>query len=408
MNLKLDSILLFAFVVPFIMTVSLSPNSTPYWLFGLIFLGLISYLVFDIIKISEKKYNLFKNVLLWVIIIVVLGSAFSSAIIVRHQTAPTYMIHDIVLQQESAIRFLLDGKNPYAATFFGTPLEQWYYSTTDVNPALFHFVMQPFYLLFALPFYFISIPALGFFDGRMPLLFLFLSMLVVAAILVKDIEKRLLFLTILAFNPAIIGYTLEGRSDIFMFAFLFFGFFFLHRKRYFLAGISIAFAFAVKQSAWPLLPFYMAFLYFKTPRRTVRGWILTIIPFAITFGIIIFPFFFWDQRAFLESTVFYLSGATQNSYPISGYGFGKVLEQMGIIHDSHQYYPFIIWQLLIGVPLFFVLLKFLRNKSNVGRLIFTYGIFLFIFWYFSRYFNNSHLAYLSMVFVTAYFWPDEE
>lgn len=403
-NLRLSSILIFALVISFIMTYRLSPGETPYWLFGLIFLGLVFYLVLDLLKLSQKLCLILKQLTLWFIIIAVLGSAFVSAIIVRYQTAPTYLIHDIVLQQESAIQFLLSGKNPYAATYFGTPLEQWHYSDKEINPALYHFVMEPFYLLFALPFYFVSISFLGFFDGRIPLLFLFTFLLILAVILVKDKEKRLIFLTLLAFNPAMLGYTLEGRSDIFMYAFLFFSFFLLYKKKYVLAGIPLGLAFATKQSAWPILPFYLFFLYFnlKNFKEITRAIFL----FIITFGVISVPFFLWDKKAFLESTVFYLSGTASHSYPISGYGLGALLGQLGGIGDKFAYYPFWIWQMVFGLPLMVILFRWQKSQNTVPRLILAYGIFLFVFWYLSRYFNNSHLGYLSMVFITAYFWPE--
>jgi len=311
-----------------------------------------------------------------------------------------------VLQQESAIRFLLDGKNPYAISYFGTPLEQWHYSDKEVNPALYHFVMQPFYLLFALPFYFLSNTTIGYFDGRIPLLFLFLTLLILAGILAKDREKKLLFIILLAFNPAMLSYTLEGRSDIFMFSFLFVGLFLLHKKQYLWAGVPIAFSFAVKQSVWPILPFYIAFLYFKT--KSITKTFKNILPFIIVFLTIVLPFFLWDKKAFLDSTVFYLSGNVPHSYPISGYGFGTMLHQMGHIKDVNAYYPFIIWQAIIGIPLLIVTLKYLKSRPGIGRMMLAYGIFLFVFWYFSRYFNNSHLGYLSMVLISAYFLPEND
>lgn len=406
MSIKLDSVLLFSLAIPFIMTYRISPGDTPFWLFGLIFLGLFVYIVLDFLKLNLKRYYLLKQVVLWFLILAVLGSAFISTIIVRHQTAPIYNIHDIVIQQEGAIRFLLDGKNPYSTTYFDTPLVDWHYSEKEVNPALFHFVMQPFYLLFALPFYFFSNIFFGFFDGRMPLLFLFLSLLIMAAFLVKNNEKRLLFLILLAFNPAIVGYTLEGRSDIFMFAFLFAAFYLLTKGKLFLSGIPMGLAFAVKQSAWPILPFYIAFLYLKT--KNIKNTIKNSSSFLITFLVILSPFLLWDYRSFLDSTVFYLSGSAPNSYPISGYGIGPLLNQIGIIKDTHEYFPFHIFQIIIGIPLIWVLVVFLKKNLTVARLILVYGIFLFVFWYLSRYFNNSHLGYLSMVFITAYFWPQEE
>lgn len=402
-RISFDSILLFALVIPFIMTYRIGPEETPYWLFGLIFLGLISYISLDIFRLRENTIFKLKQIILWFLIFGVIGSAIFSAIAVRHKTHPVYMIHDIIIQQEAAIRFLLHGRNPYATTYFDTPLALWHYSERDVNPALYHFVMEPFYVLFAIPFYLVSNRLFGFFDGRIALFFLFFTMLFLAGKLVKDKNKKLLFIILLAFNPAMLGYTLEGRSDIFMFSFLFLGFYFLYIKKYFLAGFPMALAFAVKQSAWPLLPFYFAFIYFKN--KNIRKTLRDLFSFIVTLALIILPFFLWDPKAFLDSTLFYLSGNTPNGYPISGYGLGMILSQMGVVKDINQYYPFQVWQAIAGIPLGIILIKNLKQNLNVDRLVLIYGIFLFVFWYFSRYLNNSHLAYLSMVFIVAYFWP---
>lgn len=404
--IKIDSILLFACVIPFIMTYSLSSGDTPYWLFSLIFLGLVSYIVLDILNLDQKLYELSKKICLWVVILLVLGGAFGGAIVKRHETAPIYMVHDIILQQEAAIRFMLHGQNPYSATYFNTPLAQWHYSDTEVNPALYHFVMEPFYLIFAVPFYLVSSRTIGFFDGRMPLYFLLFCLLITAQKIVKDEEKKRIFITLLAFNPAMAGYTLEGRSDMFMYAFLFFGFFLLYKNKFSLSAIFIALSFAVKQSAWPLFPFYLAFLYFK--KKKLPAILKPLLVFAITFGAITLPFFLWNQKAFIDSTVLYLSGGLPHSYPISGYGLGMFLHEIGVIRDLHGYYPFSLWQILLGFPLAMVLIIYLKKSPTVKRLTLVFGIFLFVFWYLSRYFNNSHLGFLSVVFISSYFIPSSE
>ncbi len=405
-NISLNSIILFATVIYFTMTYRLGWGETPHWLFGIIFLGLLVNIILDILNISQKLYFRLKEILLWVMIIIVLGSAFVSAIIVRHQTSVIYNVHDIIIQQESAISFLLHGKNPYAASYFNTPLAAWHYSDTQTNPALYYFVMEPFYLIFAVPFYLLFGHTIGFFDGRIPLVFLLFMTFIMAAKLVKDPSKKLLFITLLAFNPAMLGYTLEGRSDMFMFAFLFAGLYFLHKEKYSFSGILMALSFAVKQSVWPILPFYAAFLYFKT--KDIKRSLIYIAPFFVTFLAITLPFFLWNPRAFMESTVGYLSGTNLHSYPISGYGLGAVLVDMGIIKGHNVYYPFQIWQIAVGLPAMAILLKFLKKFTHVNYLVLVYGIFLFVFWYFSRYLNNSHLGYLSTIFITAYFWPLEK
>lgn len=412
-SLQLSSVLLIALVVPFIMNYSLSVSLTPYWLFSLIFLVLVLFIGIDIAPLSQKIYSTGKQILLWLTILLVLGSAFGAAIVMRHKTAPVFEVHDIILQQESAIRYLLDGKNPYATSYIGTPLKDWFYSNTEENPALYHFVMQPFYLIFALPFYAVSLTLLGYFDGRMPLFFLLGVLLILASRLVHNLEKRLLFVIFLAFTPAMLPYTLEGRSDIFMFTFLFAGLYLLFSKKLVLSGIFIALAFAVKQSVWPLFPFYALYLYKQsssytkgTIQKTLWALLRPLGAFTLTFLAIVVPFYLWDPKAYIGSTILYLSGNVEHSYPISGYGFGKLLEELGVITDLHAYYPFIYWQIAIALPVMIILLWYVWKKPSVKNLIVSYGIFLFVYWYFSRYFNNSHLGYLSLIFVTAYFWPE--
>jgi hypothetical protein len=410
LKISFSSILLFILVVPFIMTYRIGPGETPYWLFGLIFAAIIGNLLVDVYRENIKKYFLWKQIILGFVILATIGMAFYSSIVVRRQTAPTYMIHDIILQQESAIRFLIHGKNPYATSYFGTPLEQWNYSATDVNPALYHFVMEPFYLLFSLPFYFASTRTIGFFDGRMPLFFLFFLIFFYIAKLIRDPEQRMLFIILMAFNPSQLGYTLGGRSDIFMFGFLLAGLYYLYNNRNLLSGIFMALAFAVKQSVWPIFPLYAWFLYAKSRQnlsinKSIIKTLKLLMPFTVVFLTITLPFYFWDQKAFIDSTVLYLSGSTPNSYPISGYGFGMVLQSLGFIKDTNSYYPFIFWQLGICIPVLLYFYSTIKKSLSVKLLIFLYGILLFIFWYFSRYFNNSHVAYLTVVFMTAYFWP---
>lgn len=384
------------------MTYRLGPGETPYWFFGIIFGLLLVYLGLDLIPGKKEKTDRLKTLFLWLVIILVIGGACFSAILIRHRTAPIYNIHDIILQLESAIQFFLQGKNPYAITYFGTPLEEWYYSTTEVNPALFHFVMMPWYLLFSLPFYFLSISLFGFFDGRMPLFFLLGFLLVLTWRLVKiQTERRRLFLVLLAFNPAALGYFLEGRADVFMFTFLFWAWFLLERKRYSLAGIPLALAFATKQSSWPIFPFYFAFLWFNQKKK-LEEVIKSIFPFVLVFTLVVLPFFLWEPRAFLESTIFYLTGSVPHGYPVSGYGWGMVLHQLGMIKDLHAYYPFWLWQLVVCLPLAVILFRWLAKSPVVWRLIACYGVFTLVFWYFSRYFNNSHLGYLSMVLIAGY------
>lgn len=402
-RMNLSSILLACLTVPIIMTYQIFPGDTNYIQFGLIFLLLLSNFFLDAISLPDKKYFLYKYIIFWSVLALCVGGAFVTAIMVRHKVAPVFQIHDIILQLEAAIRFLLDGINPWAATYHNTPLASWHFSDTLENPALYHFVMMPFYLLFSLPFYYISNHTIGYFDGRIPLYILYFAVLLKAFFYTKDREQKMVFTSILALNPAMFAYTLEGRSDFFMFAFFFSSLILLSLKKYSFSGILLALAFAVKQSVWPFLPLYIAYIYFVSGNLKLT--LKRLIPFAATFLIVVLPFFAWNPKAFLDSTVFYLSGNTLHSYPISGYGLGMLLHQLGFIKNLSSSYPFVIWQFLIIIPAFILIVRYIKKYPKVEILLFSYGIVLFLYWYLSRYFNNSHVGFLTMIFITAYFWP---
>lgn len=403
-KIRFDSILFPILVLPFILNYRISWLETPYWFFGLIFILLSLNIVADL-YITNKIYENIKTLLFWILSFLILGGGFLSAIIVRHQTSPIYLVHDIIIQQESAIRFLIHGTNPYSADYFKTPLVNWHFSDNDTNPALYHFVMEPFYLLFALPFYFLSTRVFGFFDGRIPLFFLLFSLAYTAWKIPKNNKDKIIFSMLILFNPAMLGYNLEGRSDVFMYAFALFSFYLLREKKYLFSSLFLSFAFAIKQSIWPIFPFYFLYLFLKL--KMSREFYKTFSVFLLIFLIIVLPFFFWNPKAFWDSTINYLSGSTSHSYPISGYGFSMVLYQAGIIKNVHQHFPFEIFQFIFGAPVFIFTLNFLRKNLKVNAMIISYGIFLSVYWYFSRYFNNSHLAYLSIVFLSAYFFEDK-
>lgn len=152
MNISLSTVLLFGLSIPFIMSYRIGPGDTPYALFTFIFCLLLGAVSLDVFVKRTSRYYKLKTIIFWITIVSTVGMGFISAIIVRHMTHPIFQIHDIILQLEAAIRFLLDGVNPYKTTYFGTFLEGWHYSDIQVNPALYHFVMEPFYLLFSVPF----------------------------------------------------------------------------------------------------------------------------------------------------------------------------------------------------------------------------------------------------------------
>lgn len=407
---RIDTILAYCLVTSFIFRYRLSPGATPYWFFGLIFLALFLSLFSDLFWSQKKYYSRLKIILACFLVFAVIGPSIVSEIIVRHQNGPNHRIHDIILQLEAGIGFFLQGKNPYAVDYFDTPMRLFGYTEDNVlatNPALYHFVMPPFYLLFSTLFYFFSITFFQYFDGRQPLIFLFFGVLLLVIRSRQKIEKKLPIFFLLALSPATVDYFMEGRSDWFVFSFLFFAFYLLFQKRLVLASMSLAIAFGSKQSAWPIFPLWVVYLYFQQKGQLIQRILKVIkimIPFFLFMVLIFLPFLLWKAQAFFDCLFNYLNGSLPTSYPISGYGFGELLVTQGFIKNSHQYYPFWIWQTLFCFPLFLFLINKMRKNKSVSFLIFSYALFLFVYWYFSRYFNNNHGSFFSLLLIAGWFF----
>lgn len=128
----LDSVLLFAFSIPVIMKYRILPiDGTPYWLFGILFFLLVSHCFVSLYPemLGAYKRNL-ARIKIWfllVTLVITVGGPAVTAMVDRAKTAPVLGVHDIILQQEAAMRYLLVGKNPYKESYFGTPVESFNY-----------------------------------------------------------------------------------------------------------------------------------------------------------------------------------------------------------------------------------------------------------------------------------------
>lgn len=400
----LNAVLLFALSFPLVMKYRILPVAgTPYWLFGILFLLWVGNCLLAFFRTKvEKRLPVYtiRNGILIFSVTAVIGGITWTAIADRHRVAPVWGVHDIILQQEAAMRYVVTGKNPYKETYFGTPVESFKYDEMGkaaVNPALYHFVMPPWYLLFPFSVYIPANRMFGYFDGRMVSLLCLLGLGIVLWRWFRSRELGVLAITLTALSPGIVEYFIEGRSDTFALFWLLLAFYLLDRKRYYISALIFGLAFLSKQTVWFATPIFFYILWLKTAsfRQAAISMVLT----GIVILTLVSPFVVWDAKAFFDSTVFYLSGGGNlaTSYPVSGYGFGMVLYSLGIITDIHQYYPFMLWQVLIGFPVLGLGIWWIRKYPRISTALFVYGLFLFVIWYFSRYFNNSHVGVVAQI-----------
>ena len=73
MSIKLDSLLAFVLIIPFVLSHGIWPRVTSYWFFTLIFIALILLIVLDFKKLPDKIYEKSKNIILWSLIVSIIS-----------------------------------------------------------------------------------------------------------------------------------------------------------------------------------------------------------------------------------------------------------------------------------------------------------------------------------------------
>ena len=214
----------------------------------------------------------------------------------------------------------------------------------------------------------------------------------------RNTHIRFLAMILVALSPGVIDYVIEGRSDAFVLFWLIWSLFLLEKKRFVLSAVLFAFALMSKQTAWFSLPFIGAYIW-AVSKRSWKTLLRYMFITSTVSAVILVPFLWWDTNAFVNSVIFYLSGNTPQSYPISGYGLGMIFYSLGIVKNIHDSYPFVIWQAAAGLPIYVVWIRWLIREPKISRLLVGYTTVLFVLWYMSRYFNNSHLGFIGNLYV---------
>ncbi|MBI4426126.1 MAG: DUF2029 domain-containing protein [Candidatus Kerfeldbacteria bacterium] len=408
----LDALLLFVLVLK---TVSLFTLRTSAYLFALpdnylVFsivplLVLAGYVAVSALRPAQRSWNVrFGAVVLLGVFLV--GSLFGLQLFARRNSLPYLFIHDGAVQAEDAIAALRQGQNPYTIDYrertFGA-FPDGFSEATRPNPAWTHHIYLPLQLLLGLPIAIVSEVLWDWFDIRLLYALSFALLIICTALLSKNLERRLLVLILGLFNPLFLPFFAAGFNDVFFLGWIALGALLLQRRRFTLAGLALGFAFASKQSAWFLLPFYAAYVY-ATAGGPRRWWVAArrLLPAVLVTAVVIAPFFAWSPADFIDDTIRYGTGSAELSYPISGFGLSQLMLASGVIRSSWDYYPFWIFQVIVGLPLLAVLIRRQRRDPSVSQMLTSFGLLAFALWFVSRFFNDSYVGVLSVVFLLAY------
>jgi hypothetical protein len=320
-----------------------------------------------------------------------------ASIVLRETGRPYTYIHDGALMIEYAARKLLLGQNPYVADYLDTPLFYW---PMVNNPALYHLTYFPSLFLITVPFVWVFDHLDLFWDQRYLYLPAFIATLAVTPLLVKRTEHRLALVALVALNPQLFPFVVEGRNDFFVLLLLFGGVALLQRERRGWGSLAIAAAAAAKLHALFFLPFLFVWLVATRKPRSARDALVALrpaIPAALLLAVTFVPFLLNDFAAFYDDVVRYNAGGAAWTYPISGMGFSALLLALGVIEYRQADFPFAAIEIAVATPIALWWLRRLWRDPTVPTLLTGYALTLLAFLFFGRYFQGNYLGYILAV-----------
>ncbi|MBI3538296.1 MAG: DUF2029 domain-containing protein, partial [Chloroflexi bacterium] len=205
-------------------------------------------------------------------------------------------------------------------------------------------------------------------------------------------------------NPLFVPFFSQGRNDVLILFAVGMILFFLQRGHITAAAFALGLASATKQTAWFIVPLFFAYLLFSRAQPNWRDLFRrAVLPFFIPFALIVIPFLLWDARAFIDDTLIYPSA----TFPIAGYGAGQFLLMLGIIPNDTAPFPFVLLEIIFGVPLLLWLARSLRARPSLRALLAASAAFTFVVAFFNRVFQDNYVGYLVALGVIAYFLESE-
>ena len=379
---------------------------------ALTLLGLLAYMVSDLLPWRRVQAR-GKWAALMLVLLCALVLPTVKLILLRAQSGSASYTHDGgVIQTEATIEFLLAGKNPYVEDYTATPMAEWGFS--EFRTALYHYPYLPWTFVFSAPFYLIG-QALGHYDQRWLYLALMAIALALAPRLTTDRRARFALVTALAFNPVMNLDLIFGQNDAFVFCWMLFSLVAWHTWQQrqqagqrsagwlLLSSLCYGLACASKPTAWFFAPFYALLLVVdhtggalswhgaQKAMRTLfmRGW-----PALAIFVLLVGPYVLWNPAAFYDDVWRWSNGQGETGYQIWGWGASNFVLALGWVSDRFDQWPFLILEAILALPLLLWFLWRQWRSNTLSMACWHYAIFLFAFFYGSRFLNENYLGFI--------------
>lgn len=322
----------------------------------------------------------------------------------RYWTGPQTWCHDSVVQFEEAIRMVRHKKNPYKEDFTQTSLPLW--NGWKENPAVHHFVYPPMLLYFSVPVEMVSravlwkspehVDSLGprFYDQRIVVLGFFLGLLALVWRHLRDHPHRLGITALVALNPWVGPFVVEGRNDAAMLFWVAAAWvaYESDQRRY--GHLLLGLAIATKTLLLPMIPF-VAYAHRKE--------------WPICLGLLLAPLFFTslpflvaDAPSFLGDVFGAPAGLGAHPFEIRGWGglgFASLVLALGLAKSPQAYFPFSIFQAAAYAPCLVAGLRRLKTDPGNGAVFLWSAGAIFAVLFFGRFIHDNYIGALFSIAV---------
>ena len=369
---------------------------------------LLVYLLVDEFIGPERLRTGAKLGLIWVIVALVVFAPSLKLILLRQGSGPASYSHDGgVIQTEATIDYLLTGRNPYVEDYLQTPMAEW--GISEFRSALYHYPYLPWTFLFSAPFKLLADFALGWYDQRFVYLLLFALTLALLPGLTRSPRAKLLLMMAVGLNPIMGSDLIYGQNDSFVLAWIVLSLWLWQRGQRSGAGRGwrwgsatvFGLACASKPTAWFLAPFYLLLVaggapsdLWRRPGIWLKRGARTAGPALIAALMIIGPYLIWNPAALLDDVWAWSNGTSPTAYQIWGWGASNLLLASGQVASRFAYWPFWAPQFLLGLPLLIALLWRQVHENTIARALWSYALFLLLFFFVSRFLNENYLGYI--------------
>lgn len=364
--------------------------------------SLLIYLLVDEFVRDGTQRHRAKMLLISLIIALTVFLPSLKLVLLRQESGLASYSHDGgVIQTEATIDYLLAGRNPYVEDYLSTPMAEW--GIDEFRTALYHYPYLPWTFIFSAPFKLASEAILGWYDQRLVYLLLFAMTLALLPALARDRTRALLLLMLTGLNPIMGSDLIYGQNDSFVLAWIVLSLWLWvrgeGRGRAWRLASAAAFglACASKPTAWFLVPFYLVWIA-GPGHKDARAWLGDAVrvawPALAAALLVIAPYFLWDPGALIDDVWRWSAGTSDTAYQIWGWGGSNLVLALGWVRSRFDVWPFWLAELLVGAPVMAGLLWRQWHDNALGRALWSYALFLFSFFFVSRFLNENYLGYI--------------